>query len=123
MNDTYVYGQENNAFMMYQNLINPMAGRYYDPAVMNMQQPMYGQPMQQGYQQPMYGQPQMQQPVYGGYPQQGYQPYGQQMDMSQAQQPQTNPFIANPTPVNNNVPQQQNATDTNQVTVTKALKD
>ena len=126
MNDTYVYGQENNAFAMYQNMINPMAGNYYDPAMMNMQQPMYGnQPMMGMQQQPMYVQPQQNfQPMYnGGYPQQGYQPYNQQMDMQQ--QGQTNPFSSSPTPVNNNAaPQQQNnGAAEQQVTVTKTMTD
>lgn len=119
MNDNYVYGQENNAFMMYQNMINPMANNYYDPAVM---QPYGSQPMVGS--QPMYVQPQnFQQPMMyngGGYPQQGYQPYGQgQMDMQQQQ----NPFNSNPTPVNNAAQPQQNNNTADTVTVTKTMTD
>ena len=126
MNDNYVYGKENNAFMMYQNMINPIANNYYDPAM--MQQPVYGsQPMMGMPQQPMYGQPQnFQQPMYnGGYPQQGYQPYDQQqmgMMQQQAQQPQGNPFSSTQAPVNNTAQQQNNSAE-QQVTVTKTMTD
>ena len=125
VNDGYVYGQENNAFAMYQNMINPMAGNgYYDPAMMNMQQPMYGAqaPMQQPMMnmQPMYAQPQM----YGQQPQ--MQPMmNMQQPMYGGQPPQQNPFNSNPAPVNNQ-PQQQPAQQNNnndQVTVNKTLTD
>lgn len=120
--DTYAFGQENNAFVQYQQMINPMAGNnYYDPAMMNMNQPMYGaqpgmypqQPMmnmgQPMYNQPMYNQPMMNmgQPMYNNAPQ---------------QQVQGNPFNSNPAPVNN-TPQQNNAPANEQVTVTKQLTD
>lgn len=121
MNDGYYYGQENNAFAMYQNMINPMAGNgYYDPAMMNMGQPMYG------------AQPNMypaQQPMYGGQPQQYAQPmYNQQPMMQQPMYgqpaPQQNPFNVNSAPAQ--APQTQPAPQSNtneQVTVTKKLTD
>lgn len=117
MNDTYVYGQENNAFMMYQNIVNPMAGNgFYDPAMMNMQQPVYGAaPMMQ--QQPMYGYPQQQMYAQNPMMGQGYQPY--QMDGQQMQQ--GNPFNVNGAPVNNTVNNQQQQAET--ITVTKTMKD
>lgn len=119
----YIYGQENNAFAAYQNMVNPMAGNGYfmDPA---MAQPMYGaqvQPdmyAQPGFQQPMYGAPQQgyQQPMGGqpmyGAPQQGYQPYGQPGFQQQVE----NPFQQQPNSGN-----QQKETET--VTVNKTMKD
>lgn len=120
----YMYGQDNNAFAMYQNMINPTAGNgYYDPAMMG--QPVYGaqpapyaqpmytqQPYQQQYAQPMYNQ----QPMYG-------QPYGQQPMQQQAQ---GNPFNVNSQPVQNNAQApaaQAPATNNDQVTVSKKLTD
>ena len=122
--DNYIYGQENNAFIQYQQMINPMAGNnYYDPAMMNMQQPMYGAQPAMYPQQPMYGQPQqqpmmnnMQQPMYG-------QPQQPMMNMQPmyGQQPQGNPFNSNPAPVN--TAPQQAAPQNDEVTVTKKLTD
>lgn len=131
-NENYVYGQENNAFAVYQNMINPMAGNgYMDPAMM---QPMYGaQPMQPTYgyapqpmmqqqpmQQPAYGQPMMQQqPMYGGQPMMQQQPmYGGQ--------PQGNPFNVNSAPVTAPAPVPQTPVapaQADQVMVNKALTD
>ena len=126
-NNDYVYGQENNAFAVYQNMVSPMAGNgYMDPAM--MQQPMFGaQPMQQptyGYapqpmmqQQPMYAQ----QPVYGQPMMQQQPMYGQPM-----QQPQGNPFNVNSAPVTAPAPQPQvqaAPAQADQVTVSKALTD
>ena len=92
----YAYDQNNNAFAMYQTMINPMAGNgYYDPA---MQQPMYGA-------QPTYAQP-MQQP----------------MMQPMMQQPQGNPFNVNNAPVTNTAPAAAPASN-DQVTVTKTLTD
>lgn len=115
----YAYDQSNNAFAMYQTMINPMAGNgYYDPA---MQQPMYGaqpvygaqptyaQPMQQPMMQPGYGQPMYNQPM---------QPMMQPM----MQQPQGNPFNVNNAPVTNTAPAAAPASN-DQVTVTKTLTD
>lgn len=124
MNDSYTYGQENNAFMMYQNMINPMANNYYDPAM--MQQPVYGaQPVYGG--QPMYGQQQQQQPVYGGQPMynQQQQPmygqgmYGQQQPVYGQSFTQDNPFNSNQSSVQDNAQQNKNE----QVTVTKTMTD
>ena len=108
VNENYYYGQENNAFAMYQNIINPMAGNGYIDPVMMQQQPMYGaQPMMP--QQPVYGQPMMQQqPMYGGQP--------------QAQ----NPFNVNSAPVAAPAPQTQAPVAPAQpdtVTVSKTLTD
>ena len=127
MNDNYIYGQENNAFASYSNLINPMAGNgYYDPNMMYGSQPVYGQqPMGQPMGQPMYGQQPVGQPMYqGGYPQ---QPMGQPMYGQQPVAPQGNPFNLNSAPVDaaaaqapapaNVAPQQES------VTVTKTLTD
>lgn len=113
----YYYGQENNAFAMYQNMVNPLAGNgYYDPAMMQQQTPVYGgqpamqQPMmQQGYQQQMYAQPMMQQAM-PGY---GYQPQMQQ---------QGNPFNVGSAPVVGQ-PQQGNTEQPQQTTVSKTLTD
>lgn len=104
VNENYIYGQDNNAFVQYQNMLNPMAGNgyYMDPAM--MQQPMYGaQPMQQNYGYAPQQQPMMQQqPVYNG------------------QQPQSNPFNINSAPVTAPAPQ---APQVDQVTVSKSLTD
>ena len=124
-NDAYIYGQDNNAFMAYQNMVNPLAGNgYYDPAM------MYNQPVF-GAQAPM-GQPMMnqqfgyQQPMNQQMPQQGYPnpAMGQPMMNQQFgyQQPQgNNPFMAPqaqaPAPVQQTAPTQE------QVTVTKTLTD
>ena len=100
----YMYGQDNNAFAMYQNMINPYAGNggYYDPAMMNGQ--MYGaQPAP-------YAAPQYQQPMYG-------QPM---------QQPQGNPFNVNGAPVQQQTAPTQAPTtpaSNDQVTVSKKLTD
>ena len=126
-NSGYYYGQENNAFMMYQNFINPMAGNgFYDPAVMQ-QQPVYGSQvsmMQQAYPQPMmqqgYNQPMMQQAYPQPMMQQGYQPYQQPMMNNGAMD--QNPFNVNGAPVTNTAPQNNNnGTDT--VTVKKTMTD
>ena len=123
MNDSYYYGAENNAFAMYQNIINPMAGNgYYDPAMMQQQTPMYGgqAPMQQ----PMYGQPMMQQPVYGGQPMQpAYgQPMMQQAPMYGGQPQGQNPFNVGSAPVVNQQPAPAAPAQPEQVTVTKTLE-
>lgn len=97
-NDAYVYGQDNNAFIAYQNMVNPLAGNgYYDPAMMNYNQPVYG------------AQAPMQAPMM---PQQGY---GYQQPMQQ------NPFNSA-----QSAPVQQTSTAApaqDQVTVTKTLTD
>lgn len=130
VNNEYYYGQENNGFAMYQNMINPMAGNgYYDPAMMNMGQPMYGaQP-----QQPMYGQPMMQQApqqnmMYGGQAPMQQPMYGQPMMNQQPMygQPQGNPFSTAPTPNMTQAPAQQPQVapeQPEQVQVTKKLTD
>lgn len=132
--DGYVYGQENNAFAMYQTMLNPMAGNgYYDPAMMNMNQgyapqPMYGQP--QMYNQQPQGQmyPGGQQPMYNnnGQPAYGYQqPYnnGPMNPQQPPQQPQGNPFNSNPSPVGTTNPTPTGNTGAEQVTVTKTMTD
>ena len=120
--DTYAYGQENNAFAQYQQMINPMAGNnYYDPAMMN--QPMYGAQPTMYPQQPMMnmGQPMYNQPMYNQQPMMNM---GQPMYNGQQAQPQGNPFNSNPAPVNNTAPQQaQPQANNEQVTVTKQLTD
>lgn len=124
-NENYVYGQENNAFAMYQNMVSPLAGNgYMDPAM--MQAPMYNT-------QPMYGQPMMQQPMYNTQPMYG-QPMQQPMQQPMMQQqpmyngqPQGNPFNVNSAPVTAPAPQPQApaapAQAADQVTVSKALTD
>ena len=118
----YVYGQESNAFIAYQNMLNPMAGAgYYDHAAMNQQQ-VFGaqaypqqQPMQMGYSQPAYAQP--------------YQPtMNQQMGYQQPQQSvQGNPFNIGSQPVVNTeavaVPTQGQTKQPETATVTANLTD
>lgn len=131
-NDTgYYYGQDNNAFNAYQNMVNPMAGNgYYDPA---MSQPVFGaQP--QAYGTPFGGQPMMQQ-QYPQYPQQGFPQQGYGYPTQQPQgYPNTNPFTGAPQQSNQQfttgqAPQQppvQTTADNKQpetVTVSKTLTD
>lgn len=128
-NEAYVYGENNNSFVAYQNMVNPLAGNgYFDPA-MNFNQPVYGaqapmgQPAPQyGYQQPQ-GAQMMNAPQYGGYPQggqmapqYGYNPQGQMMNPAQG-----NPFSSTGTPTA--APTSQAATEQEQVTVHKTLTD
>ena len=75
--DQYYYTQDQNAFNMYNSMINPMAGNgYYDPSMMwggaqpqyQQQQPMmnnmaYGQPMMMNNNMGMNMQPTYQQPM------------------------------------------------------------
>lgn len=122
--DAYVYGQENNAFAYYQNMMNPMAGNgYHDPAMMNMQ-PMYGaQPYYNQQPQMMNPGMPMQQPMYNN----GYQPQPQMMYNNGQMPQQANPFNTNGAPVNMQpAPQAQQPAapaQPEQVSVTKTLTD
>ena len=107
MNDNYYYAQETNGFSMYNNIVGPsMAGGYYDPAMMNMQQPMYGA---QPYGQPMAQMPQGQ--IYNTNP-----IYGQTMNGMPQQQPMYNnaqPGFYDQSMIMNNQPMYNNAQNGN----------
>lgn len=125
--DNYIYGQERNAFVQYQQIMNPMGGNnYYDPATMNMQQPMYGaQPAMYQQPYPNYGDPMMnnmQQPMYGQPDMMNQQPMVNNMQpMYNGNGQMQNPFNSN----NNPVPpvQTTNNNQSNDVKVSKQLTD
>ena len=128
--DQYYYTQDQNAFNMYNSMINPMAGNgYYDPSMMwggaqpqyqygqpmmnnNMGMPNYGQPMMNNNMgmnmQPTYAQPMMNNNM-------GMPNYGYQQQPSNAQ--------GNPFDVNSSLPNNANKGNNDTVTVTKPLTD